>query len=395
MRPRVLVVGGNLAGMACARALSSRHFAVTVADPGEWLEWLPNIHELVSGVRRPHELRLSRQSLLSARGHAFRRARVSSLDGQARVATLDDGQRLAWDYAVIACGGVNATRGVPGADVHALPFKSVTDAARIAARLDACTSRPRVALVGAGIEGIEVLGELLRRADRPRITLVDSGTGFLGGRWPALDTRLREHLAGDDVDLRFRTRVRRVDDGRLLLDDGNALDCDLCIWTGGVAPPSWLGDSALAGQGGWIAVDENLRAGDRLFACGDVARPPQALPHQAYHALAMGEHVAGNLAAQARGQALKPFRPAPKPMLVSFGARDTFLVAGDEVVASPLLAAAKALVWGGGIAALARSGNAALWAGTGRDVLPGLAQAMLPLAAPGQLLSAWRQSRWL
>jgi len=55
----------------------------------------------------------------------------------------------------------------------------------------------------------------------------------------------------------------------------------------------------------------------------------------------MGAYAAWNLQHFLRERPLREFRPAGKPLLISLGDLDTYLVAGGNVVASPLLAAAK------------------------------------------------------
>ncbi len=55
----------------------------------------------------------------------------------------------------------------------------------------------------------------------------------------------------------------------------------------------------------------------------------------------MGEVAGDNIDRLLGDRRLRQFRPAPMPMLVSFGDITTWLVAGESVVASPLLAAGK------------------------------------------------------
>jgi NADH dehydrogenase FAD-containing subunit len=78
-RPRVVVVGANFAGLAAAQHLDGR-YAVTVIDRSPWFEWLPNIHELLSGVKRPADLRLARARLVKRAGHRFVRAEVVRIE---------------------------------------------------------------------------------------------------------------------------------------------------------------------------------------------------------------------------------------------------------------------------------------------------------------------------
>ena len=58
-RKRIVIVGANFAGLAAASKLST-DYAVTVVDSGKHFEWIPNIHELVSGVKTGKNLQLDR-----------------------------------------------------------------------------------------------------------------------------------------------------------------------------------------------------------------------------------------------------------------------------------------------------------------------------------------------
>jgi len=64
-RPRIAIVGGNFAGLTAAQGLG-REYDVTVIDRSPHFEWLPNIHELLSGEKRTADLRLSRARVVSA-----------------------------------------------------------------------------------------------------------------------------------------------------------------------------------------------------------------------------------------------------------------------------------------------------------------------------------------
>jgi NADH dehydrogenase len=141
------------------------------------------------------------------------------------------------------------------------------------------------------------------------------------------------------------TAVTRM---QVRLRSGERLRSDLTIWTGGVTAPPLLRASGLAGKSGsWAPVTPALqsRKFESLFVVGDAASLPSPLPKQAYFAMQMGECAAGNVRRLLAGQSLRPFRPAPKPMLVAFGDLDTFLVRGRSVIASPALAVLKEAVF--------------------------------------------------
>jgi NADH dehydrogenase len=349
----VVIVGANFAGLAAAQHLDGR-YAVTVIDRSPWFEWLPNIHELLSGVKRPAELRLSRARLVKHAGHRFLRAEVQRIDARGGQVVMATGRRLPFDACIVAVGGVNETFGVTGADHHALAFTGVDACAEIGRRLAALGGRKRqasVVIVGGGFEGVEALGEILRRyGDQPslRISVVEAGARLMPGASLRLDRAVRKHCTGHDVHFLTRTRVTRVTPKRVHLDSREVLPSDLTIWTAGVSASPLLTASGLAEKPRqWAPVTQALRSRrhDNVFVIGDAAALPKPLAKQAFYALQMGVCAADNVARALAGRRLRDFKPSPKPMLVTFGALDTFLVAGRSVIASPTLAAAKEAVY--------------------------------------------------
>lgn len=352
-RPRVVVLGGGFAGLAAALELDPRGHDVTLVDRSPWFEFLPNIHELLSGVKTPELLRLPLQRLVRSAGHRFMRDTVTRIDpGERAVVTRRRRTALGFDALIVALGGVEATRGVAGVAEYAYGFKSVDACERIGRRLARLAARRapgRVVVVGGGLEGVEALGEILRRYAQSRLhaTLVEAGPRLLAEAPSALDALVRRACASHAVELRLGVPVRRIQPSAVVLRDGRRLPSDLTIWTGGPAPPPLLSASGLAPAGAWAPVEASLQSKGHpgIFVAGDAAALPTPVSKQAYHALDMGRCAASNTERWLRGQALVPFRPSGKPMLISFGDLSCFLVAGRLVLAGPALGSAKEAVY--------------------------------------------------
>lgn len=352
-RPRIVIVGAGFAGLAAARGLDHR-YAVTVVDRSESFEWLPNIHQLLSGAKRPKDLRLPIRRLAARAGHRFVQAEVTHIDGRASAARIADGRELAFDACIVAVGGVNDTYGVKGADRHAMPFKSVADCAAIGRKL-AALAREReersVVIVGGGLEGIEALGEILRRfrsRGSLRVSVVEAGPRLLPGAPPSLDAAVRAHATSLGVRFCIGSPVTAVTPTGVKLRSGERLRSDLTIWTGGVTASPLLRESGLAGNGrAWASVTAALQSKrfKNVFVAGDAAALPSPLPKQAYYAMQMGRCAARNARLWLAGRPMLAFRPETKPMLVAFGDLDTFLVRGRSVIASPALAWLKEAVF--------------------------------------------------
>jgi NADH dehydrogenase FAD-containing subunit len=348
-RCRVAIVGGGFAGLCAAQALGGGH-SVSLFDPRADFEFLPNIHELISGHTRPQHLRLSHAGWCSRHGIEFVQERVTALDLAAARLTTDSGREHGWDVCVVAVGAVNQTGGVAGAEKHAMPFKSIADCEAIGRRLEHLLSLGRrlgLVVVGGGLEGVEALGELLRRLRGRKawqVDLVDARTRLLEEAPAVLDDVIRQHCAKMPVRFHLRTRVRQVHDGSVEFNDGTQLPSDLTLWTGGGKAPDLLLASGLSREPGkWAKVMATLQTPDRsnVFVVGDAAELPDPVTKQAYHAMDMGRAAARNIEALARGRPATLFAAAAKPMVVSFGDLDTWVVVGRRVLSGVSLSVLK------------------------------------------------------
>ena len=351
-RKRVLILGGGFAGLAAALELRPDRLDVTLIDRRCWFEFLPNIHELLSGVKTPELLRLPLDQNLRCAGHRYLRDTVTQIDPVERTVATRRRTAIGYDALIVALGGVDANRGVQGVVEHAFPFKSVEQCDRIGRRLERLAKRrkpARVVVVGGGLEGVEALGEILRRhrSSGMHVTIVEARERLIPEAPAVLDLHLRDLCAPYEVDFAMGSSVRTIDPGAVVLDDGRRLRSDLTIWTGGPAPPALLAESGLAPPGAWAPVDSTLQSKGKpgIFFAGDAADLPTPLPKQGYHAHDMGVCAARNAERLLAGKGLVRFRPSGKPMLISFGDLSCFFVAGKHALAGPSLGAAKEAVF--------------------------------------------------
>ena len=401
-RSRVVIIGGNFAGLVAASRLSRDH-DVTVVDPRADFEWTPNIHEILSGVKDREGVTLPRAECVNRYGHSFIQDLVTGIDRDSNTVTTESGHTLPYDACLVAAGSMRTTFGIEGADEHALGFRSVDDAERIAARLDKLATRKRpasVVIVGGGVSGIEAVGEILRRrgqGDAFNIHIVEIESDILDQQLDGLARDAAERFASYPVSVHTNAVVKAVSARSVLLESGEKLAADLCIWSAGMALPDFLRDAGLKGADDqWLPVDEMLRSdyADNVFVAGDCAALPAPIRKQAYYAMDMGEVAGDNIGRLLEGRRLKPFCPKPMPMLISFGDITTWLVVGDAAVASPLLAAAKEGVYQATMARLASPHEPLRYSAdiVGRAVMA-TRQLLLPQLTPRKLFLGLTGSR--
>ena len=399
---RVVIIGGNFAGLVAASRLSRDH-EVTVVDPHADFEWTPNIHELLSGVKDRESVTLPRAKCVNRYGHAFLQDLVTGIDRDSSTVTTDSGHTLPYDACLVAAGSVRTTFGVKGADEHALGFRSVEDAERISARLDKLAKRKRpasVVIVGGGVSGIEAVGEILRRrgqGDKFNIHIVEVESDILDQQLDGLARDAARRFASCPVTVHTSAVVNEVTARSVLLKSGEKLTADLCIWSAGVALPGFLRDAGLReAHDQWLPVDETLKSdyADNIFVAGDCAALPAPIRKQAYYAMDMGEVAGDNIGRLLARNPLKPFCAKPMPMLISFGDITTWLVVGEAAVASPLLAAAKEGVYQATMARLASPHEPLKYSSdiVGRAVMA-TRQLLLPQLTPRKIFQGLTGSR--
>ncbi len=360
-RPRVVIIGGNFAGLVAASRLGG-DYDVTVVDARAEFEWTPNIHEILSGVKDRAGVVLSRAACISRYGHTFVHDVVMQIDRDSSSVVTESGLVRPYDACLIAAGSQRASFGVEGADKYALPLRLVDDAVRIANRLEQLATRKRrasVVIVGGGVTGVEALGEILRRRgyeDAFKLHVVEAESRILQGLPRGLTNDAEARFAPHAVTVHTNAAVTQVAARSVLLASGKKLTADLCIWSAGMTLPAFLRDAGLNDAGDeWLPVDDTLRShyADNIFVAGDSAALPRPVRKQAYYAMDMGAVAGDNIGRLLTDRRLKNFRPTPMPMLISFGDITTWLVAGNSVVASPVLAAAKEGVYQATMARLA------------------------------------------
>jgi NADH:ubiquinone reductase (H+-translocating) len=242
-----------------------------------------------------------------------------------------------YDHLVVALGASTNDGLIPGSS-NALTFKTMADALVLRNHLIECFERAdaaasaaerreclTVAMIGGGLVGTELVGELTAFADDalrfyPRIRrsevcfhLFEAGPRIL----PEIDADLAATatrvLERRGVAIHAATAVRAIDAGGLRLES-ETIRAATIILAAGILPS--VVSSAIPvvrDQRGRISVDATMRSRShpQVWALGDCAAIPapdgRPYPALAQHAVREGRHVARNIASVIEGRAPSPF----------------------------------------------------------------------------------------
>ena len=348
----VVVVGGGFAGVGCASELAKHDVSVVVVDRNNYHQFQPLLYQVATAelaivdVARPLRDIFAKQPSVTVR-----QAEVTSVDVETRTVTTADGDTFGGDFLVLAGGSKPNFFNTHGAQEHAFPLYSVTDANRLRNRLfevfEDADNDPtlidrgalNIVVVGGGPTGVETAGAVAdlvndampkryRDLDlaRVEITIVDLSPNVLGAFSDEAHAYAAKRLEKLGVKLRLETGVKDVTPEGVVLSDGTEIDSRTVVWAGGIKAPELARLSGLAaGKGGRLTAQPDLSAEGhpRVFPIGDMANMTdgtgEELPQLGSVALQAGRWAARNILADLEGHEREPFRYHDKGIMAMIG----------------------------------------------------------------------------
>ena len=344
-RPHVVVLGGGFGGLAAVHGLRGLPVDVTLIDRHAYNTFQPLLYQVATAGLNPGDITYFLRSVHQRQPNMrFSKGEVTHVDTTAKRVHLDADLSYDYDYLVVATGVTTNYFGVPGAEEHALALYTRAQALRLRDRMFSDLERAvrrgqprdlRVVVVGGGATGVEMAGTLaeLRNggaarlypeldADRMHITLVEMTDELLAPFSRRLRGYTRRALEGRGVQLRLGTTVKQVRPDGVVVDDGELIEAGMVVWASGIKAPDEIGGWGLPqGKAGRIEIGADLRVRgfDDVFAVGDIAIGPDALPQLAQPALQGGKHAARQIAQLLRGAPTTQFRYWDKGILATIG----------------------------------------------------------------------------
>jgi NADH dehydrogenase len=353
---RVVVLGGGFGGTTTARHLERElrghaDVDITVVSRENFFVITPLLFEACTGrlelrhCAQPIRAALTRARFVEANVEYVDVARQSVHAVAPGGATYD----LAYDHLVVALGASTNEQLIPGA-ANAFTFKTMADALALRnhlieqfERADAASEPATrrgcltVVVIGGGLVGIELLGELSAFADdvlrfypglrreEVRFLLFEAGARVL----PEIDVGLADVAArvlrGRGADIRVSTPVREIAAGRIR-GANEIIDASTIVLAAGIVPSTVAAAIPVAhDRRGRLDVDATMRSRSdtHVWALGDCAAIPgpdgRPYPALAQHTVREARHVARNIRAVLEGRMPTPFVFDPLGTMASLG----------------------------------------------------------------------------
>ena len=324
-KPRVLIVGGGFAGLACASGLATAPVEITLADRHNYHLFQPLLYQVATAVLSPADIAAPIRRLLRNQANArVVLAKLTGVDLQKKLAHFPRGD-VAYDYLVLATGVTHSYFGKDEWAASAPGLKSVEDALEIRRRVllayeaaeweadeDARQAKLTFVVIGGGPTGVELAGALKEIASQTipkdfrhidtttaQIILIEAGSRLLAAMPEKLGLRAERDLKQMGVQVRLNSMVTEIKEGVVGIGS-EELTAENIIWAAGVR-----GSDVAASLGcalddqGRVLVQPDLSIPDHpeVFVVGDLVnlvdpKTGQPIPGVAPAAIQMGKHVA-------------------------------------------------------------------------------------------------------
>jgi apoptosis-inducing factor 3 len=276
----VIIVGGGAAGNAAAEMLRreghSGGIAMMSADDAVPYD-RPNLSKDFLAGTASEEL-VPLRSIDFYREHEIElllQTRVAAIDSRDKSVQLANGSHRKFDALLLATGAEPVKLKIPGADSpHVCYLRSQSDCRAI---IGAAATAQRVVLIGASFIAMEVAASLIQRKLQVHVVAPEAVpmATILG---PQVGEYLRRLHERNGVVFHLQQSVVAIDERKVTLKDGHAIEADLVVIGIGVKPRIDLAEQAGIKTDKGVLVNEYLETSiARMFAAGDIARWPDPL----------------------------------------------------------------------------------------------------------------------
>lgn len=314
---KVVVLGAGFAGVnVCLNLIGSEH-DVELLDVNGSHEFKPGLIDLFRERHTEDELRVNLNRLFKDTDVSFSREAVEDIEPENQKVKTNAGTHD-YTYLVVALGSDAATYGIDTSGAE--EFYSLNSAKKAVRQVK---EAEKVTVVGAGYVGVEVAAEVEKMGKE--VSLVDGVTRPMSTANENSSHKVLDYLNRKNINFKGGNAVKRMEEGKVVLENGKSIEHDACIWTAGVQASKTVQESLDVGRNG-IPVDDFLRwkKYPEVFAVGDCAEIDAI--DTAHNAISQARTVSRNM--DRPKSEMDEYKASGFPLLVSLG--DTGLMLHKE-----------------------------------------------------------------
>lgn len=359
----ILILGGGFGGVRAALDLAGKNLAdseITLVSQDHFHEYHPDLYEVAAeflpedGDKRQKKLRYEhlRGTVAIPLNQIFHNKKVNlvhkkvvEVDLKTKTVVLDDGEKLSYDFLVIALGSTTNFFGNQKLADASLPLKTVSDALNIRDNIDELFLEKKsdqminILVGGGGFTGCELAGELVNYLkslaklhnhpdEKTKVSIVEAQPNLINGAnsWYQIQALNRFKKLG--VEVHLSSKIVDLADHHVVFESGEKVPFDILVWTAGIKSNQITEKMANVKleKNVCLAIDSKSRVvgyqnvfaiGDNSFCFDTINNHP--MPATAQLAVAQGKFVAICIEKTINKEELSDFRPEMPKFVIPIG----------------------------------------------------------------------------
>lgn len=347
--PKIVVLGAGYGGLMTLKRLQKElHYneaEIILVNPNSYHYITTKLHEPAAGTAHLRYARVELAEVVNLKRVQFIQDQVNKIDIKGKQVHLGNGKLLSYDYLVIGIGSSPETFGISGLYENAFFIRDINSVCALRKHMEkmfACYSTDKkeelltVVVGGAGLTGVEYIGELVERIpvlcnkldiplEKVRIINIEALPSILPGFDDDQVNYAKGILEKKGVKFLVSSPVEECTEYGVILKGGEQIRAATVIWTGGIRGNRIVEESELETVRGRVKVDEFLKAPGRedVFVLGDCSlvfnEEDRPYPPTAQIATMQGIYLGNQLPLLLRKGRMDPFVFKPKGTIASLG----------------------------------------------------------------------------
>lgn len=349
---KVVIVGGGFGGLNTAKSLKNCQLDVLVIDKTNHHLFQPLLYEVASAALSPGEIAIPIREILRKQENAtVMMGDIVDVDKKARQVVLGNGERVDYDYLVLAVGASHSYFGKDEWEKFAPGLKTIKDALTIreevlisfekAERIDSIAEAAKYlnfVVIGGGPTGVEMAGAIAEIAhktmfknfrrikpEKSKIFLIEATPRILQMYPEKLANKAKAELEKLGVRVITGKKVTNINEDGVQVEE-TFYPCKNVIWAAGnQASPLLKTLGVPLDRQGRVLVEPDLSVPGypEIFVIGDAAaamgKDGKPLPGVAPVAIQEGKYVASLIKKQLPKEQRPPFKYFDKGSLATIG----------------------------------------------------------------------------
>lgn len=329
----LVILGGGYGGMRILLRLLPNHIPddvqITLIDKNPYHCLKTEYYALAAGTISDHHIRVSFPEHPRLQ---LKFGKINSINLDNKEVLLEGEETIPYDDLIIGLGCEDKYHNVPGANQFTSSIQSIDQCRETYQRLNNLNSGATVAIVGAGLSGVELASELRESRKDLTIKLYDRGKHILSSFPERLSSYVEKWFSEHGVEIINGANITKVEP-HIIYNHDLPFECDTIVWTAGIQPNKVVRDLPVEkdNQGRVVlTIQHSIPTYEDVFVVGDCASLPHAPSAQL--AEAQAEQIVQVLLKKWKGEPLpESFPPFKlKGVLGSLGKKQGFGLVNDR-----------------------------------------------------------------